>query len=90
MFWDSKSLADIFLLYRSMVATPAKVIEIIQEPESMNSGEQRIIFTYLSQMVGDMKSQELAAFLRFVTGSSIYLGRKITQWLGTTTGSAYL
>ena len=61
VFWDSKTLADIYLLYRSMVATPAKVTEIIQEPDSMNSGEQRV-FTYLIQMVGDMKAQELAAF----------------------------
>ena len=84
VFWDSKTLADIYLLYRSMVVTPAKVIE---EPESMNSGEQRI-FTYLNQMVGDMKAQELAAFLRFVTGSSVCLGKKITVLFSDLTGLA--
>ena len=87
VFWDSKTLADINLLYRSMVATPAKVIESIQEPESMNSGEQRI-FTYLNQMIGDMKSQELAAFLRFVTGSSICLGKNITVSFSNLSGLA--
>ena len=59
--FGTKTLADIYLLYMSMVATPAKIIEISQEPQSMNAGEQRI-FTYLCQMVGDMKAQERAFF----------------------------
>ena len=70
-----------------MVATPAKVIAIIQEPESMNSREQRI-FTYLTQLIGDMKPQELATFLRFVSGSSICLGKKIEITFNNLSGLA--
>ena len=84
-FWDSKTLADIYLLYYSMVAIPAKVIEIIQEPDTMNAVEQRI-FTYLCQMVGNMKTEELSSFLRFVTGSSVCLGKKIMVSFSTLTG----
>ena len=51
----------------------------------MNSGEQRI-FTYLIQMVGDMKSHELAAFLRFVTGSCICLGKNVTVSFSSLSG----
>ena len=65
LFWESKSLADIYLLYMSIFATPEKVIAIVEEPESMNSVEQRI-FTYLIQMIGNMRPQEVATFLRFV------------------------
>ena len=84
-FWDSKTLADIYLLYYSMVATPAKVIDMIQEPDLMNAVEQRI-FTYLCQMVGDMKTEELSSFLRFVTGSSVCLGKKIMVSFSSLTG----
>ena len=48
-----------------MVATPAKVIAIIQEPEAMNCVQQRI-FTYLNQMVGDMKAHDVASVLRLL------------------------
>lgn len=76
-FWESKSLADIYLLYMSMFATPEKVIVMIEEPETMNSSEQRI-FTYLIQMIGNMKQSEVATFLRFVSGSAVCLEKKIT------------
>ena len=76
-FWEGKSLADIYLLYISMLATPEKVIALVQEPESMNSGEQRV-FTYLLQMIGNMRQHELSAFTRFVSGSSVCLEKKIS------------
>lgn len=69
-FWESKYLADIHSLYISLVATPDKVISIVQEPESMNSVEQRV-FIYLTEFIGDMKQEELATFLRFVSGSCL-------------------
>ena len=84
-FWDSKTLADIYLLYFSMVATPAKVIDMIQEPDLMNAIEQRI-FTYLCQMVGDMKTKDLSSFVWFVTGSSVCLGKKIMVSFSSLTG----
>ena len=76
-FWQSKTLADIYILYISMSATSEKVIAIVEEPESMNSIEQRI-FTYLIQMIGNMKPEEVVTFLRFVSGSSVCLDKKIT------------
>ena len=85
--WQSKTLADIHSLYMSMVATPAKVMAIIQELDVMTSGEQRIL-TYLTQMIGDMKAEELATFLRFVSGSSVCVGRKINVSFNNLTGLA--
>ena len=61
----------------SMFATPQKVISMIEEPESMNPVEQRV-YTYLLQMVGNMTQHEVSAFLRFVSGSSVCLEKKIT------------
>ena len=84
-FWESKTAADIHLLYFSLLATPAKVLSIIEEPEYMNAAEERV-FTYLTQMVGDMKSPQLATLLRFISGSSVVIGRPITVTFNRTTG----
>ena len=40
-FWADKSLADVYMLYTSMFATPEKVISMIEEPESMNPVQGR-------------------------------------------------
>ena len=41
-FWQSKTPADIHLLYFSLLATPSKVLEIIKEPECMNAAEESL------------------------------------------------
>ena len=86
-FWQSKTPADIHLLYFSLLATPSKVLEIIKEPECMNAAEERV-FKYLTQMVGDMKSPQLAKLLRFISGSSVVIGTSITVTFNHTTGLA--
>ena len=82
-------------IYISLVATPAKVLAVIDESESMNASEERI-FTYPRQLVGNMKPHELGTFLRFISGSSVCLGRKITitfnnlEWPGPKAYSSHL
>jgi len=76
-FWESRGVGGVHSIYMSLVATSAKVLAMIEEPDGMNASENRI-FTYLTQMVGDMKPQELATFLRFLSGSSVCLGKKVT------------
>ena len=86
-FWESKTAADIHLLYFSLLATPAKVLASINEPECMNAAEERV-FTYLTQMVGDMKAPQLATLLRFISGSSVVIGKSIIVMFNQTAGLA--
>ena len=84
-FWEEKFLADMYMLYTSMFATPEKVIGIVQESESMNAGEQRV-FTYLTEMIGSMRQHELSSFLHFVSGSSVCLEKKISVTFNNLSG----
>ena len=86
-FWESRTLGDIHSIYTSLVATVEKVLGVIQEPDFMNACEERI-FTYLTQFVGNMKPHELSAFLRFVSGSSVCLGKRIAITFNSSDGLA--
>ena len=69
-FWKKFSADDLYDLYKELIATPANVIRMIQEPLTVNSA-QEISFSYLIRMIGSMKQDELCNFLRFVTGSCV-------------------
>ena len=66
-FWHSMSVHAFYCIYQSLSATPAKVLDLIMEPDIENSNQERV-FGYLKQYVGDMKPEEIRHFLRFVTG----------------------
>ena len=74
-FWASWSISDLWQLYIALGATPSKVIELIDEPECLTSNQSRI-FGYLIQMIGSMNQDDLRVLLRFITGSSVCLGRE--------------
>ena len=77
-FLESGSLQELFDLYVALNATPAVVLDRIQEPEQANSAQARIlIFGYLTRLAGNMKKDELSRFLRFVTGSSVVIEKRI-------------
>ena len=69
-FWNSKSVADLYMAYLAMTATSKKVLNIIEEPDDMNANEQRV-FSYRQQLIGNVKSDEIQRFLCFTTGSSV-------------------
>ena len=71
-FWEEFTIEKMFDFYRSLNATPSAVIEMIQEPEFTNMGENRV-YKYLLSLIGNMKQNDLRLFLRFVTGSAVLL-----------------
>ena len=73
-FWESIGVIGLWKLYLALSVTPYKVIQLIHEPECTTSNQSRV-FGYLMQMIGSMNHDELRTFLRFVTGSSVCIGK---------------
>ena len=86
-FWSHFSVDELFTLYLSLNATPAAVIQKIEEPIQLNSAAARV-FDYLIRFIGNMKQQELRLFLRFVTGSSVLIDKPITVTFNALSGFA--
>lgn len=77
-FWGTFSISDLFDLYKLVDMTPSQVIQSISVPDDMNAAQDRV-FNYLLCFVGNLKDREdLRKFLRFVTGSSVNIGKTIT------------
>ena len=75
-FWNSVTTGELYSLYNSLHASPSKVLELIEEPTFANPSQQRV-YGFLYDFVGDMKRDEIRLFLRFVTGSAVYLAKSI-------------
>ena len=75
-FWSQFSIEHLFKLYVLLNATPADVIDKIEEPEQSNSARSRV-FGYLIRFIGNIRYKELRQFLRFVTGSSVMITKSI-------------
>ena len=79
-FWKDKSVLELFSIYDALSATARKVLKLLGDIEPQNANQARVL-SYLTQFIGNMKPDELRAFLRFTTGSSVCSGRKINvQW----------
>ena len=76
-FWNAITVDDLYKLYSSLTASPAKVVDMLVEPVAANPAQERV-FGYLVQYIGSMKISEVQRFLRFVTGSSVCLTGGIT------------
>ena len=86
-FWHAFTINQLYLLYQSLSATPAKVLAILEEPMEENSCQARV-FTYLQQYIGNMKNEEVRRFLRYTTGSSVLIGEHITVSFNSLSGAA--
>lgn len=87
-FWKGKTVDDLYILYQALTADPSKVLELLTEPEDeLNSSEQRV-YLYLKQFIGNMRSDELQNFLRFVTGCSVCPSNNIKVIFNTLSGLA--
>ena len=84
-FWNKQSLEKLYSLYKSLIATPGEVIQMISEPAVMNNAEERV-YGYLIQFIGSLKPDDLQCFLRFVTGSSVMLSEDITVIFNAASG----
>lgn len=85
LFWAKFSVSQLYSLYRSLTATPGKIIGMVSEPLNMNSGEQRV-FGYFLQFIGNLNPDELRLLLRFITGSSVVIAEKIDVAFNATSG----
>lgn len=75
-FWHKQSVISMRRLYYTLTATPERVVEILESGAS-NPCEERVM-SYLEQFVGSMSKDMLRKFLRFTTGSSVCLCKRIT------------
>ena len=73
-------------LYDSLGATPDKVLDIL-DVLCMNHAEERV-FGYLKSLIRNMGPDDLRNFLRFTTGSSVCIAKKITITFSSITGLA--
>lgn len=73
-------------MYDSLVATPDKVLGLL-DVLCTNKTEERV-FGYLKTLIGNMGSDDLHNFLRFTTGSSVCIAKKITINFSSLTGLA--
>ena len=74
-------------LYQAQSACPATVLSMIEDAEGQNSTQERIL-GYLRQFIGNMGSDKLRTFLRFVTGSSVCSSLKIQVEFNMLSGAA--
>ena len=74
-FWERLGVAEIQRLFISLSVTRRKVLSIIDCP-CTNPAEERV-HGYLMTMIGNMRRNDLVNFVRFVTGSSVCIARKI-------------
>ena len=49
-FWQAKSPSDLHQLYKTLNATPIKVLSLLEDPVCMNKA-QRLVFNYLRQYI---------------------------------------
>jgi len=74
-FWKGKTVNDIYTLHCMQVATPEKVIALLESDYCTQAQES--VYKYLVTMLGNMSFSEIRLFLRFVTGCSICITPKI-------------
>ena len=84
-FWESYSVEQLYSLYFALNATPQRILSVIEEPEVENESQARV-FIYLKKFIGNMKSEELRRFLRFVTGTSVLLPEGIIICFNSNSG----
>ena len=69
-FWSKVSIFEFHSIYLALSASPTKVLSLLDDSLADDVNKERV-FRYLTQFVGNMTSDELRSFLRFVTGASV-------------------
>ena len=86
-FFSGFSVGDLHGLYRALNATPGSVRSMIKESKEMTSSQARVL-GYLRTFIGNLNHQDLRNFLRFVTGSSVVIDKKISVTFNSLSGLA--
>ena len=72
-----KSLEDLTTAYETLQPTGRKILKSLYFPDTLNA-RQKDIQKHLTLYLKNADSQHLCAFLRFCTGSDLFLGKRIT------------
>lgn len=72
-----KELEDITTVYDNLQPTGRKLIKALAFPATMND-QEKSIKQYLTTYIRECDSQRLSRFLRFCTGSDLFLNKTIT------------
>ena len=76
-FWNEQSVEKLYSLYKSLIATTGEFIQMISEPEVMNSAEECMDISFSSLEVQSLRISSASCTLLLVA-VSCYL--KISQW----------
>ena len=86
-FWEGLGIATLFSIYQAQSASTSTVLKMVEGAVGGNSNEERVL-GYLRQFIGNMGSDTLRNFLRFVTGSSVCSSLKIQVSFNSLCGAA--
>ncbi len=88
-FWDGFSVMELYDLISSINATPGQVIKsLVCKLKELNPAQTRV-FNFLLSFIGNMTTrEEVHRFFRFVTGSSVAVGKNIRIIFNTLSGAA--
>lgn len=70
IFWRQMTVDKLYRLFNSLCVSPSKVLKLLEEPILENPAEEQV-WMYLRNFIGNMNTEEIRAFFRFVTGSSV-------------------
>jgi hypothetical protein len=87
-FWQTMSIGKFYSIYRSASVSTSKVLSMLDDSTITSSPSEELVMSYLRQYVGNMREDELRAFLRYVTGSSICASSGITVSFNCLDGAA--
>ena len=84
-FWGGKDTDTLYRVFGALAVNQQKVLESIEEPLFTSQAEEKV-FSYLTQFVSCLKTDELQKFLRFCSGSSVCIDKPITVSFNNTLG----
>lgn len=87
VFWMQQTVSSVSTIYQKLTVTAKKVSDMLMLPETKSQNEERV-YSYLTTMLGNMNSNELRSFLRFVTGSSVCSSNEILVTFNSVSGLA--
>lgn len=85
-FWSRMTIGELHI-YNALSVSSNRVLSMIEDTKCLNKN-QECIFGYLKLLIRNMNVEELQAFMRFVTGTSVCLGKGIHITLNTLDGLA--
>lgn len=86
-FWIKQSVSSMSEIYGSLTVTTKKINDLLMLPEAQSANEERV-YGYLNTMIGNMHTNELRSFLRFVTGSTVCSASEILVTFNSLAGLA--